>query len=142
MSHICRALILHCIDFRLQPDLEKFIASNSLVGDVDRVSIAGAVRPLVHGTEAEKAYVLGQIATSVQLHASREIYLVNHTDCGAYGGKTAFPTEAAEYDQHVADLNAAKQAFLAVHPDLTVKLVIARITEAGEARTIQFESVT
>ena len=141
MSHTCKALVIHCMDFRIQKDLNDFFTSLGLVGDFDRVSVAGAIRPLVHGTDAEKAYVMSQIATSVRLHATREAYLIAHTDCGAYGGRDAFADAQAEHTTHVADLNTAKSAILAAHPELTVKLIIARLTEADGKLAIDFEQV-
>ncbi|MDI6740741.1 MAG: hypothetical protein QME74_10315 [Candidatus Edwardsbacteria bacterium] len=136
--HVCKAAVLHCIDFRLQKDLKSFLTSLDLLGACDVISIAGAVKSLVQGEPEEQAFVLKQIDTSVKLHAIREVYLINHTDCGAYGGQSAFDSPEAERAVHVTDLQNAKKLILAKHPNLKVELLIVRLNESAG---VDFEKV-
>ncbi len=133
MSHTCKAAVIHCIDFRLQKDLKSFLASLNLLGDCDVVSIAGAVKSLAQGTTEEQAFVLKQIEVSAKLHGIQEVYLINHTDCGAYGGRSAFDSAEAERAAHSNDLHKAKESILAKYPDLKVELLLARINEGASA---------
>jgi len=138
MSHDCKSAIIQCIDFRLQKDLKSFLASLNLLGDCDVVSIAGAIKSLVQGTPEEQAFVLKQVDVSIKLHAIQEVYLINHTDCGAYGGRSAFESTEAERVAHLNDLQKAKELILSKYPNLKVELLLARIDEGAG---VDFEKV-
>lgn len=129
MAHICTNAILHCIDFRIQKHLDRFIKEMELEGDCDRMAIAGAVKNL-----GEAFY---QLNLSNMLHHTKHIYIINHKDCGAYGAEVAADPEV-EMATHTADLLLAKQILenkisgVTVHPYL--------VTLDGEFISISDES--
>ena len=128
MSHTCKALILHCIDFRLGAAIKNYLEGLSLLGEADIVSVAGAVKNLVSPalpTDAE--FVLRQIDLSKRLHGIAEVILINHTDCGAYGGRQAFRSDEEEYEKHSSDLKKAKEMILAQFPGLEIRTILAKI---------------
>lgn len=100
MAHTCTNAILHCIDFRIQKHLDRFIKEMKLEGDVDRMAIAGAVKNL--------GEAFFQLNLSNILHQTKHIYIINHQDCGAYGAEVAANAEK-EMATHSADLLLAKQ---------------------------------
>jgi len=110
MSHTCKALVLHCIDFRLQKAVKKYLEDQGLLGDCDIVSIAGGVKDL--------DYAMKQIEIGQRLHNISEVILMNHTDCGAYGGDDS---------RHEHDLETAKQTILQKFPGLTIKKILAQL---------------
>lgn len=126
MTHCCRALILHCMDFRLGPAIKKFMEEHGLLGDADIVSVAGAAKNL--------DLSLGQIELSVKLHSIKTVILMNHTDCGAYGGRSAFASEEDERQAHIKDMETAKQEVLAHFPNLEVQLWLAVIDERDQVK--------
>lgn len=137
MSHTCSTVIFHCIDFRFAADIKSYLEDEKLLGDVDVVSIAGCVKNLVspaNPTDAE--FVMRQLDISKRLHDVCDVVLMNHLDCGAYGGRKAFESDEAEHAKHAADLAAAREMILAKYPDLNVKNVIAHIDEHAK---ISFE---
>ena len=95
-----------------------------MLGDCDIVSVAGAVK--------DTDFILGQIGISVRLHDMKEVVLLNHTDCGAYGGSSKFDSESAERDFHIREMQKAKEAILAKYPELSVKLMLAKILFDGK----------
>ena len=103
----CRAVVLTCIDFRVQRFIDAWIRENLGEQNHDRVALAGGVRDL--GT------VLGQIDVCKRLHDVKEVVLMNHEDCGAYG-------EAGTPGKHIEDLKAAKEAVLQKYPEIDVAL--------------------
>ncbi len=95
MVHTCEAVVVHCMDFRLQHFLNEWLEKRFGKQNFDRISWAGGVR--------EFSIVKAQIQMSQQLHNVKKIILVNHEDCGAYG-----PTGTKE--RHVSDLAYAEEA--------------------------------
>ena len=120
MSHTCKALVIHCIDFRLGKAIKKYLEDQNLLGDADIVSVAGAVKDL--------DYAMKQIDISKRLHNISEVILINHTDCGAYGGDDS---------KHETDLETAKRAILAKFPELSVRKMIARLKAGQETSFLE-----
>lgn len=128
MRHDCSTIIFHCIDFRFAVDIKAYLEKENLLGDVDVVSIAGVVKNLVApAKETDAEFVMRQLDISKRLHNVGRVVLMNHTDCGAYGGRKAFESDAAEHAKHAADLAEARAMILAKYPDLEVQNVLARI---------------
>lgn len=142
MTHSAKAVILRCIDFRFVADTAAFLKSLGFAGSYDDVAIAGAVKNLVDPydpTDTEFAY--RQLALARKLHGVTDVVLLNHTDCGAYGGRATFASDEEEHARHVKDLSRAKEMVEHRFPDdhLTVHCVLARWHEDG---TIDFEKVS
>lgn len=142
MAHTCKALIIHCIDFRLQPALREYLENKKLFGSVDVVSIAGAVKDLVRSDQPQSAVLFRQVQISHNLHAIKEVYLVNHTDCGAYGGHEAFLDEQQEISTHTDDLRTARAIIGRAFPGLKVTLLIAEIQSGHGAPKVEFVAVS
>ena len=94
-THTCEAVVVHCIDFRLQQFLNDWLTKRFGVQNYDRISWAGGVR--------EFAIVQDQIKRSHSLHNVRKVILINHEDCGAYG-------QLGTKDRHISDLAYAEHA--------------------------------
>lgn len=108
MAHTCKAVLVTCMDFRIQKYIEDFARENIGEREYDRVCWAGASKDF----EA----VFSQIELSKKLHDISEVYLMNHEDCGAYG-------EAGTSEKHAEDLKSAKEKILEKYPNLEVKLL-------------------
>lgn len=132
MSHSCQSLVLHCIDFRLGGAIKNYLSQNGLLDNCDIVSLAGAVKNLVSPlSEADSDMVMRQIDISKRLHHISEVVLMNHTDCGAYGGRAAFANTEEEQRQHLADMDLAAEKIVARFPELKVKMVLVQIDDRG-----------
>lgn len=109
------------------------------MNNCDLVALAGAAKNLVEPKEpGDSEMVLRQIEISQRLHHISQVILLNHTDCGAYGGREAFESSEAELKRHQDDLTKAKDIILRRFPDLEVKLMLAKITPLGQ---ISFEEL-
>ena len=111
----CTCLILHCMDFRLQSAVEKWVRDQGFEGDADRISFAGACK--------EKELALANINLSVHLHHINTVVLTQHEDCGAYGGQAEWDSPQAEKEALVSDMMDLKRQVLDAHPDLAVTTV-------------------
>ena len=130
MKHTCTTLIFHCIDFRFGSDIKAYLEKENLLGDVDIVSIAGVCKNLVDPAKPTDAeFVMRQIDISKRLHDVCTVILMNHTDCGGYGGRKAFASMEDEEKKHRGDMEAAKRMILEKYPDLEVKTVLAHIDD-------------
>lgn len=104
--HSCSALLVSCIDFRVQPLVEAWARQNLGPKNYDRVALAGGVKDF--------SAIMSQIDLSVKLHGVKKIILMNHEDCGAYG-------ESGTEENHRQDLLSAAQTVKSKYPDLTVE---------------------
>lgn len=132
MAHHCKSLLIRCIDFRLAKSIKNYLEANNLLGDCDVLSVAGAIKSLISpNNPGDKDFILGQIDISVSLHQIKEVILVNHTDCGAYGGSSKFTFKKEEREFHVKEMQAAKEIILEKYPTLKIKMVLAEIMPDG-----------
>lgn len=102
----CDALVVHCMDYRLQKFLQSWIVSRFGVDNFDIISLAGAV----HDYEL----VLKYVQLAVQVHSINTVTLINHEDCRAYGPEGTF-------ERHRHDLLDTKQKLEALFPSLYVE---------------------
>lgn len=128
MSHTCSHALVRCIDFRLGPAIRDYLDKNGLYGSIDIISVAGAAKDIA---QTNDSFPQAQVSLSNKLHDTNTVILMNHTDCGGYGGRGAFSSKEEERETHLKDLKAAKEKVLAAHPDLTVKLALAVIEDDG-----------
>ena len=102
----CDALVVHCMDYRLQKFLQPWIMSRFGPDNFDIISLAGSV----HDYEM----VLKYVQLAVQIHSIKIVTLINHEDCRAYGREGTFA-------RHKHDLLDAKQKIEALFPSLEVE---------------------
>lgn len=105
-DHHCEAIVVTCIDFRLQETIIKWLSENFQPKTYDRVALAGGVKDL--------NTVLGQIDIAVRLHHIKKVVIINHEDCGAYGPE-------GRIDHHVRDLKQVKKQISEQFPNLEVE---------------------
>lgn len=105
-NHKAEAVIVTCIDFRLQEYIDKWISKNFKPGTFDRVALGGGVKNI--------DVILDQVKISNDLHHINQVIYINHEDCGAYG------TESTR-EKHSHDLKKAKAKIKASYPNLEVK---------------------
>lgn len=120
LSHTCDALLLMCIDWRFWPWL--LPAVKERFGTFDLVTRAGGALPLVSDNPDEREIVLSQIRIAKKLHGFRSVVIVDHEDCGAYGGSKAFASPEEEHNAHREKLSRAAGFVKEALPDLNVVL--------------------
>ncbi|MBT3223641.1 MAG: hypothetical protein HN348_31605, partial [Proteobacteria bacterium] len=101
MTHSCRACAVFCMDFRFHDQIRSFLECEGLLDDgVDIVRVAGVAKNLARSASpGARNFVLEQLHISQTLHGIRQIYLINHEDCGAYGAELV-PDDKEEFDLH------------------------------------------
>ena len=102
----CDALVVHCMDYRLQKFLQPWITVRFGYDNFDIISLAGSV----HDYEM----VLKYVQLAVQIHAIKTVCLINHEDCRAYGRE-------GTYRRHKQDLLETSFKIHALFPNLNVE---------------------
>lgn len=139
MAHKCKAFVLDCMDFRLLRPLKEWLEKEGLAGDCDEVRVAGSCKSLLSPEkESDRNFLLGQIEKAIRLHHVQEAILINHTDCGAYGGSGHFGSFTEERDFHVEEMRKARELILARYPAIRVRMVLCVIGPTG---SIGFEEI-
>ena len=135
--HSCQAVIVMCMDFRFWKLTLAFLR-NLGIEEFDLIALPGAVR-MIAKSDGENP-VIKSILTSVELHGAREVILIDHADCGAYGGRKAFSGIDAETIVHLADIKEAKEKIRRqLKVKITVKGFYATLSEARDK--VSFVSV-
>ena len=139
MIHTCKALIIHCMDFRLMKPIYEYLEKQNLVGDCDQVVVAGAVKAIAENPDSpEAAILLKQIRLSRDLHGMQTLILMHHTDCGAYGGHAAFDSPEEERDAHISAMRKTRDEVNKRIPGLEIRLVLA---DMQEGEKVEFQAI-
>ena len=101
------ACVVWCFDDRFYKLLKAFGKEEGW-GNIDLVKLAGGAKALAAGPSPERDVVLGQIKASIRLHNTNKVILMNHCDCGAYGGSKHFAGREAEHEYQNDQLMTAK----------------------------------
>lgn len=116
-NHACEAIVVTCIDYRLQQSLNNWISQNFQPKSFDRVALAGGVKNL--------DIILSQIEIAHRLHHIKKVILINHEDCGAYG-------EIGTLEKHTQDLKNARIKIEKLYSDLKVETYYLHLDGAYE----------
>lgn len=112
--------------------IKKYLEDRNLLDDCDTVAVAGAAKNLLYSApESERNFILKQIGISKNLHNIKKVILINHTDCGAYGGAGVFSSREAEETTHIRDMEEAERLIRSQYPELETETVLAKIKEDG-----------
>ncbi|MFH1427754.1 MAG: carbonic anhydrase [Patescibacteria group bacterium] len=104
MSHTCKAILIHCMDFRLIKETRNWLERENLIGDCDIVSLAGASKEIA---DNKNELLLKQIDISNKLHQASQVILLHHSDCGAYKSSYDFKSSEEEKTKQLEDMEKA-----------------------------------
>jgi carbonic anhydrase len=108
MSNLtCDAIVVTCIDFRFHKYVHDWMKKNHKNMTYDLVGIAGCAKDF---KLAKK-----QIDTSRKLHNIKNVFLIHHEGCGAYGIDST-------RENHSRDLIRARDTILSEYSNLNVRL--------------------
>jgi hypothetical protein len=130
MSHKAQALVQTCIDFRFRKPLNDFLENELNLHSVDIKTDGGGIKKVVEeGPIREWIFANFQIA--FDLHGVERIILINHQDCGAYGGSKAFKDLNEELENHEIQLRHAVSVVRAKFPEKQIEAYMALINGEG-----------
>jgi carbonic anhydrase len=119
------AMVLGCIDPRLQEPVRRYTARRGLTGKYSQFVIAGAAIGVVAEPfkDWHKAF-WDNLATSVELHRIKRVIAIDHRDCGA--AKIAYGAEKVadrktETETHRSAMAEFRKQMAARHSGLKVE---------------------
>jgi carbonic anhydrase len=137
-KHSCEALVIHCIDFRFWQALHENIKKELKIENFDIISLAGGAKNLSSPFERHMLdTILKNAEISGRLHHIKKVILVNHMDCGAYGGSAKFENLEAEIEFHKSELEKAAVVISEKFPNIEIVKMFAYYQE-GEEKFINF----
>ncbi len=116
------ALVLTCIDFRFHEKLKVSLAKLK-IKNYDLMALAGGAKNLA--SPAKVIYqktVLDNIRLAADLHKIKTVILINHIDCGAYGGSGKYKNKKEEIAFHKSELKKAEELIKKIFPNLKTKV--------------------
>jgi len=136
--HHCAAVVLTCIDFRFWRETIAFIEEKFKIKDFDFPSLPGSAKAINESNGEDVSFQC--ISVPVELHHVQKIIIVNHEDCGAYGGSEKFGGNSAEEQKfHEKELRKAKEKISAKYSGKEVIMLYARLDDAKtEVEFIEF----
>src|SRR5688500_13132300 len=116
------AMVVGCIDPRLQAPVAKYTAKRGLTGKYSQFVIAGSAIGVVAPAfkDWHKTF-WDNLGASIQLHAIEKVIVINHRDCGAAEiayGKAAVANAEAETKTHREALAEFRKQLKERHPKL------------------------
>lgn len=121
--------VVRCMDGRLNQPVAEFLKTEGIPDTHDLISIPGGARDL---NDFLSCLFRAVEDVSLALHHVENIVLIQHTDCGAYGGRPMCgETEEADYDFQMSELKKAGKILKQAHPDLKIRLALAHIRDDG-----------
>jgi carbonic anhydrase len=86
--------------------------------DFDLICLRGGSKAVID--ESSRGAIFESIDAAIRLHGVKRVIIVDHIDCGAYGGSNIFANCSEEESFHLTRLNEATSIIRAVYPSLEV----------------------
>lgn len=147
MSSGTDALVITCIDARLhqadRPYVADFLRGKHVgVKTWDLATAPGAAQALaVLDFPSVKDSLLRSVKIAHEADGVSRVLLVNHSDCEAYGGTSAFGNAADEYRKHAEDLRTARQVLRDAFPTVDSRLFYATVERRPDGPFVTLDEV-
>lgn len=120
------AMVLSCIDPRLQEPVSRYTAKRGLTGKFSHFVVAGAAVGVVAAAFKDWHETFwGNLDASIGLHGIKKLIVINHRQCGAariaYGDDAIDPGGKVETETHRWALRELRQQLSQRHPDLVLE---------------------
>ncbi|PIS07508.1 hypothetical protein COT78_03165 [Candidatus Berkelbacteria bacterium CG10_big_fil_rev_8_21_14_0_10_43_13] len=119
--HHWEVLAVACIDGRFIKRTIDWL-SEQTGGVFDFRTEVGATKAIID-CESDRNSFCNVIETSLKLHSIKQLFLIDHIDCGAYGGSKEFENEDEEVQFHIKQLDKTAGIIAKKFPNIEIKKV-------------------
>ena len=137
MSHTAQAIALTCIDFRFRKALHDFFENELNIYAVDHKADGGGCKMIVEEGPVRE-WIFKNFDIAFDKHGVNRVILVNHQDCGAYGGSEAFNGLEDEIAKQEIQLRHGVSVVQSRYPDKQVEAYLALL---GDENKVTFKKV-
>jgi hypothetical protein len=131
MSNQAQAIALTCIDFRFRKALQDFFENELNLYAIDHMAHGGGVKTLIPEGPI-RDWVFENFDIAFNKHAVNRVILINHQDCGAYGGSDAFNDLEDEIAKQEIQLRHGVSVVQSKYPDKQVEAYLALIDDGNQ----------
>jgi len=123
-KHHCENLVIRCMDWRFSGKqvgelLDQLFADDDGFGSFDDRGSVGTSEAVID--EKSREVIFKALNVAIEKHGAERIVLIDHVDCGAYGGSSKFDGDAeAEKSFHIEKLKEAKEILQKQYPELQI----------------------
>ncbi len=128
-GHECTNLVIICMDFRFHQEITDLLRQKG-IEEFDLVALPGASKAVID--EKLRGATFEAIDIAVEKHHCSKVVIVDHIDCGAYGGSGQFGSSEEERKFHAGKLAEAKEILLQHYPLLEVNTYYTTWTKLFE----------
>lgn len=126
--HHCEAVVLCCIDFRFWKQTMKFAEEYLGLKSYDFPKLPGSAKAINESSVGDVSQSC--FCVPCDLHKAKRIVIINHEDCGAYGGSGKFNGDKdAEQEFHSEELRKACKIINEKYPNKKVELYYVRLSD-------------
>lgn len=118
-GHHCETVLFSCIDFRFGSATAAEIAKEAKL--FDHIAMAGGSKAITDSDT--QAAALKQIGLAKQLHGAARVVLVDHVQCGGFGGNETW----ADHGKHLAKA----KTIIEERCDVAVATYLATVDRGG-----------
>ena len=137
IDETCSGAVLHCIDFRLRESLQYFLRKRFPESNYDLIVVAGGVKELITDQGKNPDFLVKQFHISHQLHSPAVFVLIQHEDCGAYGGSAALGESSQELEFQKKELRESAIFLKKHYPETAVEMYFINLS--GEVTLVESE---
>jgi carbonic anhydrase len=127
-THSCEAAVITCIDFRFWKETAEFVEKELGIKTFDFPSLPGGAKAI----NEDVGLAMKCVSIPCDLHQAKKIVIVNHEDCGAYGGSSKFESSEDEQKFHEEELKKAREKITKKYLDKEMVLVYAKLVDEKE----------
>ncbi len=130
--HKSEAVVVACIDFRFWQETADFVKKELGVQFFDLSTLPGAAKA-INESKSNEEVAIQCVKIPCELHHSQKIIIINHEDCGAYGGSEKFKgDQEAEMQFHIKELKKAQSILSQKFPQTEIILAYAKLINDQE----------
>jgi hypothetical protein len=137
-GHEAPYLVLTCVDFRLQDEIQQFMAKRGLIDKYDDIVLPGASIGVDNPKKPDWQLTFVESVDALKkLHNTKNVIIMDHRNCGMYNlvyGRDVSKDPKEEYKLHQEHLTNVKNRLKKDHPDLKVELLLMDLD--GKVHTV------